>query len=51
MQEYESIFAEQLSETKHEAFKVLFLDNVFLDGFASEVDTLLPELLSVTSGG
>ena len=42
-QKYESIFAGPLSESKHEAFKVLFLDNAFLDDFAPEVDMLLAE--------
>ena len=41
MQKFESIFAEPLSESKYEAFKVLFQDHAFLDDFAPEVDTLL----------
>ena len=36
----ESILAEPLSESKHEAFKVQ--DNAFLDDFVPEVDGLLP---------
>jgi hypothetical protein len=42
-QKYESIFAGPLSESKHEAFKILFPDNTFLDDFAPEVDMLLTE--------
>jgi hypothetical protein len=42
-QKYDSIFAELLLESKHEAFKVLFQDNAFLDDFAPEVDMLLDE--------
>jgi hypothetical protein len=30
-------------ESKHEAFKVLFPGNAFLDDFTPEVDMLLPE--------
>ena len=41
-QKYESMFADPLSESKHEAFKVLFQDDAFLDDFAREVDELLP---------
>ena len=41
-QKLESIFVEQLSESKHEAFKVLFPDDAFLDDFVQEVDGLLP---------
>ena len=41
-QKLESIFVEQLSESKHEAFKVLFWDDTFLDDFVPEVDGLLP---------
>ena len=41
-QKYESMFADPLSESKHEAFKVLFQDDAFLDDFAQEVDELLP---------
>ena len=51
MQKFESIFAEPLSESKHEAFKVLFLDNVFFDDFVTEVDILLAKPPSATSGG
>ena len=40
-QKLESIFVELLSESKHEAFKVLFPDDAFLDDFVSEVDGLL----------
>jgi hypothetical protein len=36
----DSIFAKPLSESKHEAFKVLFQDDAFLDD--SELDRLLP---------
>jgi hypothetical protein len=36
-QKFQSIFAEPLSESKHEAFKVLFQDD-----FVWEVDGLLP---------
>jgi hypothetical protein len=36
----DSIFAKLLSESKHEAFKVLFQDDAFLDD--SELDRLLP---------
>jgi hypothetical protein len=38
----ESIFVEPLSESKHEAFKIFFPDDVFLDDFVPEVDGLLP---------
>ena len=41
-QKLESIFAELLSESKHEAFKVLFPDDTFLDDIILEVDGLLP---------
>jgi hypothetical protein len=41
-QKLESIFAEPLSESKHEAFKVLFPDDTFLNDFVLEVDGLLP---------
>jgi hypothetical protein len=43
MHKYESIFVESLSESKHEAFEVLFQDNSFLDGFAPEVNMILVE--------
>jgi hypothetical protein len=36
-QKYESIFAGPLSESKHEAFKVLFPNNAFLDNFAPDI--------------
>jgi hypothetical protein len=41
-QKLQSIFAEPLSDSKHEAFKVLFPNGAFLDDFVSEVDGLLP---------
>ena len=41
-QKLESIFVEQLSESKHEAFKVLFWDDTFLDDFVPKVEWLLP---------
>ena len=41
-QKLESIFVEPLSESKHEAFKVLFRDDAFLDDLAPELDGLLP---------
>jgi hypothetical protein len=41
-QKLESIFAEPLLESKHEAFKVLFPDDTFLNDFVLEVDELLP---------
>jgi hypothetical protein len=43
MHKYESIFVESLSESKHEAFEVLFQDNSFLDDFAPEVNMILVE--------
>jgi hypothetical protein len=43
MHKYESIFAEPLLKSKHEAFKVLFQDNSFLDDFALEVNMILVE--------
>lgn len=36
-EKFDSIFAEPLSATKHEAFKVLFQDNDFLNSFVLEV--------------
>ena len=51
MKKYKSIFAKPLSESEHEAFKVLFQDNAFLDDFVPEVDTLLAEPPSTTLGG
>ena len=41
-QKLESVFAEPLSESKHEAFKVIFPDDALLDDFVPEVDGLLP---------
>ena len=41
-QKLESIFVEPLSESKHEAFKVLFHDDAFLDDLVPELDGLLP---------
>jgi hypothetical protein len=40
-QKLESIFAEPLSESKHEAFEVFFPDDTFLDDFVQEIDGLL----------
>jgi hypothetical protein len=48
---YESIFTGPLSESKHEAFKVLFPDNAFLDDFAPEVDMLLAKPMAERDKG
>lgn len=42
LDKYESTFAAPLSPSKHEAFKVLFQEDSFLDDFAPEVEALLP---------
>ena len=50
-QKYESIFAGPLSESKHEAFLVLFPDNTFLDDFAPEGDMLLADPMAERDEG
>lgn len=42
LNKFESTFATPLSESKHEAFRVLFQDDTFLDDFARMVDGILP---------